>query len=236
MSPVWISFYALPLHMFNFHALSLICKLIGKLLGVDSVTLAKAKPHVARVCVEMDLLKPRPKEIFVGTSEVVGEEDCGFVQPVADEKVPYYCDYCWRQGHSLDKCKLQDFEPQNPKPNPFPKSNFPKPKASLPTQTYVPKAQKPNTQIPSPNPNPPAQNPPAPLPNPQPTPQPKTQAPSAQNPPAPNPPAQNPPAPNLSALNPPAPHSSLQEPITPALSSAQTQLPKTPTQPPGPNS
>ncbi|RAL51607.1 hypothetical protein DM860_018265 [Cuscuta australis] len=116
LSPVWISFYGLPLHMFNFHALSLICKPIGKLLGVDSVTLAKAKPHVARVCVEMDLLAPRPKDIFVGVSEVFGEEDCGFVQPVVYEKVPYYCDYCWRQGHSLERCKLYKPETQQPKP------------------------------------------------------------------------------------------------------------------------
>ncbi|VFQ94189.1 unnamed protein product [Cuscuta campestris] len=107
LAPAWILFYDLPLHMFNFHALSLICKPLGKLLGVDKVTLAREKPHVARVCVEVDLLQPLLKEIFVGTSEVVGNEDCGFVQSVVYERVPYYCEYCWKQGHSLDRCKFK---------------------------------------------------------------------------------------------------------------------------------
>ncbi|VFQ96664.1 unnamed protein product [Cuscuta campestris] len=163
-SPVWLSFYGLPLHMFNFHAFSLICKPIGKLLGVDSITLAKAKPHVARVCVEMDLLQPRPKEIFVGTSEVVGEEDCGFIQPVVYEKVPYYCDYCWRQGHSSERCKLKDFpkptltptpnpntkpNPQNPIPHPKPTLAQPKSQSKAPApKPIAPKPKSFKTNIP----------------------------------------------------------------------------------------
>ncbi|RAL44122.1 hypothetical protein DM860_016368 [Cuscuta australis] len=139
LSPVWISFFGLPLHMFNFHALSLICKPIGKLLGVDSVNLAKAKPHVARVCVEMDLLQPRLKEIFVGTSEVVGDEDCGFVQPVVYEKVPFYCDYCWRQGHSLARCRLKDFSPPpTPIKKPTPQNPIPPPKPTRPSRILNP--------------------------------------------------------------------------------------------------
>ncbi|RAL44123.1 hypothetical protein DM860_016369 [Cuscuta australis] len=136
--------------MFNFHALSLICKPIGKLLGVDSVTLAKAKPHVARVCVEMDLIQPRLKEIFVGTSEVMGDEDCGFVQPVVYEKVPFYCDYCWRQGHSLARCKLKDFSPPpTPIKKPTPQNPIPPPKPT----TAQPNPQ-PNPTLPKPNPKP----------------------------------------------------------------------------------
>ncbi|VFQ90137.1 unnamed protein product [Cuscuta campestris] len=69
------------------------------------------------------------------------------LEPVAYEKVPYYCDYCWRQGHSLDRCKLKDSEPQNPTPNPQPK---PKPYPN-PLQPLKPNNPNPKPHLPKPN-------------------------------------------------------------------------------------
>ncbi|VFQ83941.1 unnamed protein product [Cuscuta campestris] len=77
ISPVWVLLHDLPFHYFNDKALTLICKPIGKYLGMDKATLEGIKPNHARVRVEMDLLKPLVSKVFIGTSVEEGEEDQG---------------------------------------------------------------------------------------------------------------------------------------------------------------
>ncbi|RAL48728.1 hypothetical protein DM860_001048 [Cuscuta australis] len=106
LAPVRVLFSGLPIHFFDASALALICKPIGKVLGVDLATLHKSKPHVARVRVEMDLLKPLIHKIFIGTSTEPGKEDEGIYQSIEYECIPFYCTKCFKQGHATEKCKL----------------------------------------------------------------------------------------------------------------------------------
>ncbi|VFQ75956.1 unnamed protein product [Cuscuta campestris] len=96
----------LPIHFFDASVLALICKPIGKVLGVDLAILHKSKPHVARVRVEMNLLKPLIHNIFIGTSTEPGKEDEGIYQSFEYERIPFYCTKCFKQGHATEKCKL----------------------------------------------------------------------------------------------------------------------------------
>ena len=57
--PVWFQLPKLPLHLFHKEALFQVAEVVGVPLLVDVVTMAVSRPSVAKVCVEVDLLKPR---------------------------------------------------------------------------------------------------------------------------------------------------------------------------------
>mgnify|MGYP004722571369 FL=1 len=61
--PVWFQLPKLPLHFFHKEALFQVAEVVGVPLLVDAVTMAVSRPSVARVCVEVDLLKPRHSRI-----------------------------------------------------------------------------------------------------------------------------------------------------------------------------
>lgn len=48
--PVWVNLPGLHVHLFNHNALFPIC--------LHNATLRKSRPHVARICIEVDLFKP----------------------------------------------------------------------------------------------------------------------------------------------------------------------------------
>lgn len=79
-----------------------IAHLIGEPLHLDEAT-AKLKRHsVARLQVELDVLRDCPLKIWIqiGTKE-------GFWQIVDYEQVPpYYC-HCWHLGHQESQCHVQ---------------------------------------------------------------------------------------------------------------------------------
>ena len=54
---------------------------------------------MARVCVEVDLLKELPKHIRIG------DEEMELLQPILYEDLPYYCTKCHTVGHSNSVCK-----------------------------------------------------------------------------------------------------------------------------------
>lgn len=58
-----------------------------------------SRPSVARVCVEVDLLKDLPKRIWLGV------DDSGFFQRVTYEDLPNYCTQCCKIGHSVQQCR-----------------------------------------------------------------------------------------------------------------------------------
>nr|XP_027066014.1 uncharacterized protein LOC113691883 [Coffea arabica] len=58
--PVWFQVPKLPLHLFHKETLFQIAEMVGVPLLVDAATLAVSRPSVARVCVEVDLMKQRP--------------------------------------------------------------------------------------------------------------------------------------------------------------------------------
>ena len=66
---------------------------------MDSATASGVRQSVARVCVEIDLLQPLPSRIWIGNGE-----HSGFWQQLVPERLPQYCDHCFRQGHDRDTC------------------------------------------------------------------------------------------------------------------------------------
>ena len=99
--PVWVSLPKLPIHLFNRECLFQIVATLGVPLYVDAATAALSRPSVARVCVEVDLLKPLVSRVWIGNG---GQE--GFWLNLDIEHLPAYCSGCFRQGHSKDDCVM----------------------------------------------------------------------------------------------------------------------------------
>ncbi|KAK4422039.1 hypothetical protein Salat_2154700 [Sesamum alatum] len=59
---IWVCFPELPAHLFRKEALYSVASMIGAPLQIDDLTLNMSKLSQARVCVEIDLLKPMTKE------------------------------------------------------------------------------------------------------------------------------------------------------------------------------
>ena len=64
--PVWVSFPALPLSLFNKKYISKLASLLGRSLRVDSTTLKLKRPSVAQVMIKMDIAHQPPKRIWIG--------------------------------------------------------------------------------------------------------------------------------------------------------------------------
>lgn len=101
MAPVWVSFPRLPIHFFEKGSLFQIASLVGLPLRLDAATVSLKRPSVARLQVEIDLLKPRPQQVWIG----IGESD-GFWQKVDYANVPDYCTHCWHIGHAEALCTV----------------------------------------------------------------------------------------------------------------------------------
>ncbi|XP_027156068.1 uncharacterized protein LOC113766259 [Coffea eugenioides] len=100
LAPVWASLPALPIHYFDKHSLFSILAPVRKPLFLDSATAAGTRPSVARVCVEVDLLKPICSRVWVAV-----EGELGFWQNIVLDDTPKYCSACWRLGHLVEECK-----------------------------------------------------------------------------------------------------------------------------------
>ena len=77
---------------------------VGKPLFLDAAMVAGTRPSVARVCVEVDLVKPICLRVWVAV-----EGETGFWQQIVVEDLPSYCSKCWRLGHSIGNCKREEF-------------------------------------------------------------------------------------------------------------------------------
>lgn len=109
---IWFSLPKSPIHYFNKECLFHIVSCLGWPLFMDSATSSLARLSVARVCVEVDLLKPQPKQVWirVGTSEAEG-----FYQSLEPEEMSAYCGHCFKQGHIEDECRAKFSKLQNMK-------------------------------------------------------------------------------------------------------------------------
>ena len=63
IAPVWVNFHQLPVHLFTQSSLFSFAGLVGSPMKMDAATAILARPSVARVCVEMDLLKKFPSRV-----------------------------------------------------------------------------------------------------------------------------------------------------------------------------
>ncbi|XP_073125518.1 uncharacterized protein [Henckelia pumila] len=65
---------------------------------MDELTSKSELLTLARVCVELDLLKPRHDHIFIGLGDKIID------QRFIYESLPKYCTYCCHIGHGVDEC------------------------------------------------------------------------------------------------------------------------------------
>lgn len=72
----------------------------------DVATIVRSRPNLAKVRVEVDLLKPLTKYVWVGHE---GQRFSlkGHEQKLEYEGVPTFCRTCNLQGHDLLKCKVE---------------------------------------------------------------------------------------------------------------------------------
>ncbi|XP_027101284.2 uncharacterized protein [Coffea arabica] len=105
LAPVWVSLPSLPIHYFDKHSLFSITSLVGKPLFLDSATAAASRSNKARVCVEVDLLKPICTRVWISV-----EGEMRFWQKIVPEEMPCYCSACWRLGCSVDECRKNSSE------------------------------------------------------------------------------------------------------------------------------
>ncbi|KAL0304843.1 UNVERIFIED_CONTAM: hypothetical protein Sangu_3064700 [Sesamum angustifolium] len=107
--PIWVCLPELPAHLFRKDALFAIARNIGTPLQIADSTFNQSNLANARVCVEIDLLKPLLKEIDI--------QICGttIVQSIVYEHIPSYCSLCKHVGH----CDADCYSTGNaPKPHP----------------------------------------------------------------------------------------------------------------------
>ncbi|OIT39947.1 hypothetical protein A4A49_12070 [Nicotiana attenuata] len=103
IATVWALLPELPFHMHTWHYAKQVIRPAGTPLVLDIATKTKTRPSMAKVIVEIDLLKPLHTSVYVG-SEDENIPLNGYVQKIELENVPKYCKHCRKLGHSLVNC------------------------------------------------------------------------------------------------------------------------------------
>ncbi|MQL80504.1 hypothetical protein Taro_012953 [Colocasia esculenta] len=96
--PIWVGFPMLPVNFYSEDFLRSIAGNLGTVLRVHEPTQALTRTNEAFVCVELDILKPRPERIWIGC----GTD--GFWQNIRYYKVPEVCSFCHKLGHAVSSC------------------------------------------------------------------------------------------------------------------------------------
>ncbi|KAL0295662.1 UNVERIFIED_CONTAM: hypothetical protein Scaly_3093900 [Sesamum calycinum] len=96
--PVWVSFPELPAHLFHKDAIFSIASIVGTPLQMADSTYNQSKLSQARVCIEIDLLKPILEEFDIQI------QDRKIVQKIEYEQIPRYCSLCKHVGHQALEC------------------------------------------------------------------------------------------------------------------------------------
>lgn len=81
-----------------------IVKDIDVVVAPDQATCSKFRGNIAKVKVEIDLLKPRLDQILLGFKWFDGTDDGKWLD-IEYDKVVRYCLYCKMQGHYESQCK-----------------------------------------------------------------------------------------------------------------------------------
>ncbi|CAL2259569.1 unnamed protein product [Prunus armeniaca] len=93
---VWLHVSAIQLECFDVWSLKRVGNLLGKLLKIDSLTIAQNRGKFARLCVELDLTKPLDAFIQINQNWY----------NIEYEGLPDICYLCGRYGHKREKCEL----------------------------------------------------------------------------------------------------------------------------------
>ena len=86
---VWVRFPELPIEFYDMEVLKEIGSVIGPVLRIDSYTATGSRGSYARLCIQIDLVKPLIKSIRIGR----------LVQQVKYEGISLLCFCCGRLGH-----------------------------------------------------------------------------------------------------------------------------------------
>lgn len=106
--PVWFHLPMLPACFFNKGSLASIASCVGRLLRIGAATQKLGRMEGAKICVETDISKPIPEEIWIG----MGEE--GILQPIVPDFVPSWCTSCRKIGHEEKDCNRSQPHSDNP--------------------------------------------------------------------------------------------------------------------------
>ncbi|XP_070050930.1 uncharacterized protein [Nicotiana tomentosiformis] len=104
ISPVWVLLPGLPFHMHTWNYVKQVVSSIGTPLEINLATRGRTRLCVAKVRIEIDLLKPQPESVYVGQIYDNAPQK-GFVQKLKYEGIPKYCKYCKKLGHNLLNCR-----------------------------------------------------------------------------------------------------------------------------------
>ncbi|XP_035546552.1 uncharacterized protein LOC118348611 [Juglans regia] len=96
----WIFLPGLPLHLYRLDCLQSFATRFGNFLGTDNATVYRTRATGARLCVAVDL---RDKQIK-GFPVMFGSHQIW--QLVVYEKLGFYCNKCYRQGHTEVACRM----------------------------------------------------------------------------------------------------------------------------------
>ncbi|OIT21155.1 putative ribonuclease h protein [Nicotiana attenuata] len=106
LAPIWVLLPELPFHMFKWDYLRHVLEQIGTPMKEDIATVSRTRAHMAKVRVEVDLMKPLPDAVFIGiegdTTGLKGRD-----QKLEYEGVPAFCRTCKLQGHDVERCKVE---------------------------------------------------------------------------------------------------------------------------------
>lgn len=110
IEPVCISLLELPWHFYYKEILTDMLAPICKVLYLDNATVNKTRGRMARVRIQLDLTKDRPKHVCLCYDEENLSK--GKLKSIEYENLPAYCPYCKHQGHMMEECtvKLRDEE------------------------------------------------------------------------------------------------------------------------------
>ncbi|XP_019224832.1 PREDICTED: uncharacterized protein LOC109206467 [Nicotiana attenuata] len=104
IAPVWVLLPGLPFHMHTWQYVKQVVGVVGTPLEMDLATRGRTRPSVAKVRVEIDLLKPQPDSVYVGQVYENAPQK-GFVQKLEYDGIPKCCKYCRKLGHNLLNCR-----------------------------------------------------------------------------------------------------------------------------------
>uniref|UniRef100_M1DPI2 Endonuclease/exonuclease/phosphatase n=1 Tax=Solanum tuberosum TaxID=4113 RepID=M1DPI2_SOLTU len=103
--PIWVLLPGLPWHCFKKEFITLLLESVGKVLYLDTASIKRTRASMAKVKVQVDLTKARPRHVWIG----LDDEDLtiGRWQPIEYEIIPPYCAYCKHQGHMVGDCNFK---------------------------------------------------------------------------------------------------------------------------------
>ncbi|XP_060170350.1 uncharacterized protein LOC132601267 [Lycium barbarum] len=98
--PVWVLLPGLPFHMHNWNYVKQIASVVGTPIEIDVAAKNMNRPSMAKVRVEINLLKPLIHSIWVETEDE-NSPLRGYSQKIEYENIPKYCKHCKKLGHSM---------------------------------------------------------------------------------------------------------------------------------------